>query len=441
MQNMLREHAKIIYETAIRENMSNEAVKRAVYEQIEKNTPNFVNKVGKLSLISIGKAGWEMAKSAYEILKDKIDVGVVITKYSHIPKEYRRTNDAKENCSLVGRLGKIELHEAGHPVVDFNSVSATKRCLELLKDFGENDTVLLLISGGGSALFEDVSCPLEKVRDLNKKLLECGADINEINAVRKHISNVKGGRFAEYVYPASVFAVALSDVVGNDLSTIASGPACADKTRVEDCLYILEKYGISLDEEMMSLIKRETPKEITNAVHTVSGSVSLLCESAKKAAESLGYFARVGHDGVKSEDWKLADLIGKNIRADKDTFVPLAIIYGGEISVKVKGKGKGGRNQHLALMCAEQIKGYKNAAVFCVGSDGTDGPTDAAGGYVDGNSYENMVLAGISPEECLKNNDSYSGLSAIDGLIFTGPTGTNVNDLYVLLIWKNGKWE
>ena len=464
MNEKLYNHARKIYSTSISENMPNEAVKRALND-LELGS-------GRLVLISIGKAGWEMAKTAYEILGDKIDGGVVITKYDHTPKECKmqsakskmetlppstsltppstdggigakgqspqseeiENSECEIDSAPVCYLGNVEVYEAGHPVVDINGLQATKRALEITENLAENDTVLFLVSGGGSALFESVDCGLEKMQDLTKKLLECGATINEINAIRKHISNVKGGKLAKHIYPARVFAVVLSDVVGNDLSTIASGPACADTTTVEDCLEILNRYSVDVEKDTVELIKRETPKEITNATHIVSGSVTELCRVAREVAQSLGYQGVIVDDGVTCD----AKEISEKIRALADSAhglkCPTAYIFGGEVTIKVRGKGKGGRNQELALMCAEHIRGKDNMAVFCVGSDGTDGPTDAAGGYVDGDTYDQILKMGKSPEECLKNNDSYPALQCANGLIFTGPTGTNVNDIYILLV-------
>ena len=409
MKNTLKAHAKAIYEYAISENMPNEAVKKAL---VGKKFD------GKVILVSIGKAGWEMGKTAAEILGGNLDKGIVITKYDH----------------SKGEIENVEIYEAGHPVVDFNGIAATKRALELTSGLSEKDTVLFLVSGGGSALFESLDCPLEKMQDLTRALLHSGATINEMNAIRKHVSSVKGGKLARHVYPAQVYAIVLSDVVGNDLSTIASGPATADDTTSGQCFEILEKYSINVDDEIKSLIKNETPKEIHNATHTVSGSVTELVQSAALASRRLGYEAVVLDDGVTSDASEIAEKIGALVEKHKGTKSPVAILFGGEVTIKVKGDGKGGRNQELALMCAEKIKGNDNMAVFCVGSDGTDGPTDAAGGYVDGDTWEDIAKSGKSPKEYLENNDSYNALKLTDGLIFTGPTGTNVNDLYVLLI-------
>ena len=409
MKELLRSHAKEIYETAIKENMPNSAVEKAL------SGKSFG---GKTVLLSIGKAGWEMAKTAHEILGEKIDAGVVITKYDH----------------ARGALGKLEIYEAGHPVVDFNGICATKRAIEMVSDLEKEDTVLFLVSGGGSALFESVSCSLEKMQELTKELLHSGATINEMNAIRKHVSQVKGGKLAELVYPASVYAIVLSDVVGDDLSTIASGPATADNTTVEDCIEIIRKYNISVDGDIYEAIKKETPKEITNATHIISGSVSNLVKSAACKAQELGYEAVVVDDAVTCDATEIAEKIGVLAKENADTKKPLAVFFGGEVTIKVKGNGKGGRNQELALRCAEKISGKSNMAVFCVGSDGTDGPTDAAGGYADGYTWENIAKSEKSPEEYLNNNDSYNALCVSGGLIITGATGTNVNDLYALLI-------
>ncbi|MBO5312519.1 MAG: glycerate kinase [Clostridia bacterium] len=414
MREILRKDAERIYTYAIKECMPNRSVEKAL-------TQSFEHPKGKLIVVSIGKAGWEMAKCAYEILGDRVHSGIVITKYNH----------------SKGGIGKLEIYEGAHPVVDFNCIRATKRALELTEGLTADDTVLLLVSGGGSALLEDVSCPLEKMQELTQSLLKSGADINEINAVRKHISNVKGGRFAEHAYPARVFAVVLSDVIGNDLSTIASGPACADSTTVADCYGIIDKYGIDLDEEMRALISRETPKRIDNARHIISGSVSELCQYAKEKAEEIGYRSYIVSDSVQGDICELTKKI-KELKESSDKIAEnQAYIFGGEITVKVKGNGKGGRNQELALRCAEIIKNSRGVSVFSVGSDGTDGPTDMAGGYVDWESEGLLKQKGLDIKEYIENNDSYNALNNCDGLIYTGPTGTNVNDLYVLLVRKD----
>ena len=410
---MLRKDAQYIYENAIKDNLPDSAVKKAI-----ETMPKYS---GRLILVAIGKASYQMAKTAYECLKEKIDCGIVITKYQH------RGED----------LPKIEIFEASHPVLDESTLIATKRALEITENLTENDLVLFLVSGGGSALFEDISCPLSKMQVLTNDLLKSGASIEEINTVRKHISNVKGGKFAEHCYPAKVYGVVLSDVIGNRLDMIASGPACSDLTTVKDAIDILEKYNISVDNDVLDLIKRETPKNIENAIHFISGSVSELCKSAYKYATELGYKSTIICDDIGCEAKELGKYLGTLAKNHKDTDTPLAFIIGGETVVNVKGNGKGGRNQEVALSAAIEIKDLENVCIFSVGSDGTDGPTDAAGGIADGYTYELIAMHGVSPEAMLDNNNAYNALMLANGLVMTGPTGTNVNDISVLLFNPN----
>ena len=407
---MLRQDAKYIYENAIKDNLPDSAVRKAV-----DSLPNYS---GRLILVSIGKAGYQMAKTASECLKNRINSGIVITKYGH------RGED----------LPNIEICEASHPVLDESTLIATKKALKLTENLTKDDLVLFLVSGGGSALFEDISCPLEKMQALTSDLLKCGASIEEINTVRKHISNVKGGKFAQHCFPATVYGVVLSDVIGNRLDMIASGPACSDLTTVKEATDILEKYGISVDGDVLDLIKRETPKNIKNAIHLISGSVSELCISAKRYAEALGYKAEILHDNEQGEAKDLGIILGNLAKKHANTDTPLAFIVGGETVVNVKGNGKGGRNQETALSASIVIRDIDNVLVFSVGSDGTDGPTDAAGGIVDGYTYELIAMHGISPEAMLEDNNAYNALMLANGLIMTGPTGTNVNDVAVVLI-------
>ena len=407
---MLRQDAKYIYENAIKDNLPDSAVRKAI-----DSLPNYS---GRLILVSIGKAGYQMAKTASECLKNRIDSGIVITKYGH------RGED----------LPNIEICEASHPVLDESTLIATKKALRLTENLTKDDLVLFLVSGGGSALFEDISCPLEKMQALTSDLLRCGASIEEINTVRKHISNVKGGKFAQHCFPATVYGVVLSDVIGNRLDMIASGPACSDLTTVKEATDILEKYGISVDGDVLDLIKRETPKNIENAIHLISGSVSELCISAKRYAEVLGYKAEILHDNEQGEAKDLGIILGNLAKKHANTDTPLAFIVGGETVVNVKGNGKGGRNQETALSASIVIRDMDNVLVFSVGSDGTDGPTDAAGGIVDGYTYELIAMHGVSPEAMLEDNNAYNALMLANGLIMTGPTGTNVNDVAVVLI-------
>lgn len=395
---------------AIKENMPKEAVKRALSA--------FECSFGKTMLLAVGKAGWEMASTAAEALKGKIDGGVVITKYGH----------------SKGALEGIEIYEAAHPVVDFNGICATKRALEMTKNLSEGDTVLFLVSGGGSALFESPLCTLEQMQGITSDLIRCGASINEINAVRKHLSGVKGGRLAKHIAPARVFTVALSDVIGDDLSTIASGPTAPDNTTCDQCLEIIKKYNLCVSEGILNCLRQETPKTADNATHIICGSVSELCQSAKNYLCDSGFDATVVDDKVTCDVNEMKERLERIYLENKDKVGKKAFIFGGEITVNVRGNGKGGRNQHLALSCGDFLKGDKDSLVLCVGSDGTDGPTDAAGGFCDGTTWESIRKKGKDPRECLKNSDSYNALSLADSLIVTGPTGTNVNDLYILII-------
>jgi len=403
----LRSDAKFIYESAISASMPDSAVKSAL--------ESFCIPIGKLILVAIGKAAWQMASAAYQTLGDKINSGIVITKYEH----------------SKGGIGNLEIYEAAHPVPDENGLKATKRALEITSELTENDTVLFLVSGGGSALFEYVDFPLAELSALTREMLASGASIEEMNTVRKHLSSVKGGRFAEHVFPAKVHAIVLSDIISSRLDMIASGPTVRDASTADEALSIVKKYSLSLSEKQRELLSRETPKTLTNSSHSISGSVSELCIAARSAAEKLGYNAFVMTDSMDTEAGCAGELIGSiAAKLASERSAPLCLIFGGETVVHLRGNGKGGRNQELALSAAKYISGLENVAVFSVGSDGTDGPTDAAGGYVDGETCSRIA----DYERLLENNDSYNALSLSDGLIFTGPTGTNVNDFAAIII-------
>lgn len=406
----MRNDAEKIYKGAIESCMPDKAVADAL--------SSFEKRDGKIIMVAIGKAAWRMASTACDILGDSLTHGIVITKYSH----------------SQGALFRTEIYEAAHPIPDEAGILATERVLEATANLTERDTVLFLISGGGSALFESPKCTLKELTDITAQLLASGASIDEINAVRKHISKVKGGRFAEHVYPARVFAIVLSDVLGNSLDTIASGPSHPDSTTVFDVKRIIDKYSLKISDKVMDLLSCETPKEIKNAEHYIGGSVSELALSAKRICEELGYKTEILTDcerGVAREvGARLAGFACQNAGTD----IPLAYIIAGETVVHLSGNGLGGRNQEIALSAAIHINGLSDVCIFSVGSDGTDGPTDAAGGYADGESVKRMIFQGVKPSVALKNNDSYNALRASDDLIFTGATGTNVNDISVLLV-------
>lgn len=414
MNQELRKDAKQIIDEAIASVQPDAAVRRALSNIVFSE---------HVYIVAIGKAGWQMANAAVSYLQEngiKYEKGIVITKYHHV----------------MGQLPRIHCVEAGHPVPDENSFKGTQEVLSMVKDLTEEDMVLFLVSGGGSALFEKPKISGEELSDITEQLLASGADIVEMNTIRKRLSEVKGGRFALACMPAMVEAVVLSDIVGDPMDMIASGPAYPDASTCEDAGKIAKKYKLRLSAAAEKCLKDETPKELRNVHTQIIGSVRQLCKAAQKACKELRYKPRILAEDVTAEarevgwDFAQLSLIKKN-HAEKNK---IALIAGGETIVHLQGKGRGGRNQELAFSAMKVIAGQQNMAIFSVGSDGTDGPTDAAGGYVDGDSYEALKNAGLSYEKILQDNDCYHGLQAIDGLVLTGPTGTNVNDFWVALI-------
>ena len=405
----LKSDAQEIIRLSIASVMPDRAVKKALENR------NFGN--GKLLLISAGKAAWQMAKTAYDCLGGRVDGGAIITKYGH----------------SRGQIGDLAIYEGGHPVPDGNSVRGTRAATRLVKGLNGNDTVIFLLSGGGSALFELPLVPLEDLKKLTVELLERGADIGEINTVRKRLSAVKGGRFAQLCSPARVLSVILSDVPAGCAYNVASGPTYEDLSTCADALSVAEKYRISCTDEVRRLLNTETPRGIRNVENIVTGSVGELVKNAALYAEGLGYSPVVLSDSLCCEARDAGSFLASEAGLRQDAVRSVALIAGGETVVHVKGKGLGGRNQEITLSGAIGIAGMRDTALFSIGSDGTDGPTDAAGGYADGNT----VGGKISLREALEglaDNDSYNVLKKAGGLIITGPTGTNVNDLSVVLI-------
>ena len=409
MENKLRNHADSILSAAISAVLPDAAVIRAL-ERAE--FP------GRVILVAAGKAAWQMANAASGVLGRRIDDGVVITKYGHVKQ------------SIPG----IRCREAGHPVPDENSFAATEEALCLVSGLTPQDTVLFLLSGGGSALFEKPLIPGEELQDITNQLLGCGADILEINTIRKRLSAVKGGRFALKCGPAKVFTIVLSDVVGDPLDMIASGPAYPDSTTCRQAREIIRKYGIRLSGDAKACLNLETPKELSGIATCITGSVRELCAAAEKAARDLGYEAEILTTELRCEAKDAGVWLARLARQRCGSGKRLALIAGGETVVKLTGTGKGGRNQELALAAAAEIEGLEHVCVFSVGSDGTDGPTDAAGGWVDGSTAGKLRSLGIDIADVLQNNDAYHALKAVNGLIVTGPTGTNVNDVAVVLL-------
>lgn len=408
----LKEDGLAIINSAIQSALPNNAVKKALENE------NFDK--GRLVLVAIGKASWSMAKAASEMLGEVIDTGIVITKYDH----------------AMGELPNIKIYEAGHPISDINTFTATKQAIEMVKDLDEDDKVLFLISGGGSALFEEPLIDIKELEDINEQLLASGANIIEINTIRKRLSKVKGGKFAKLCEPAQVISVVLSDIIGDPLDMIASGPAYPDSSTKEQALNIIKKYNIKISDKARQYIEEDTPTIIKNVKTKITGSVNQLCESARIKAIDLGYKPIILTSRLSCEAKEAGKFLGSIGHYHQDSKKPLIFIAGGETIVYLKGKGKGGRNQELALAAAIEIEGLDNVMVFSAGSDGTDGPTDAAGGYVDGSTISKLEDKNLNLYDILDNNDSYNGLKEVDGLIITGPTGTNVNDISIVMIGR-----
>ena len=409
MNRQLRDHADQIVREAIAAVQPDAAVQRALEGR---SFP------GRVLLVAAGKAAWQMAKAASDCLGSRIENGVVVTKYNHV----------------MGPIANFTCFEAGHPVPDENSFRGTQAALDLVADLSEKDTVLFLLSGGGSALFEKPLVPAEELQDITGQLLACGADIVEINTIRKRLSQVKGGRFAQLCWPGVVEAVILSDILGDPLDMIASGPACPDSTTAEDAQRIRDKYHLRMSEAADQLLRIETPKSLDNVHTQINGSVRELCAAAAVTCRRLGYEPVMLTDQLCCQAREAGSFLASILKTHAADKKPLAFIAGGETVVRLTGHGLGGRNQEIALSAAAGIAGMDNAAVFSVGSDGTDGPTDAAGGYADGDTCRELLEQGLTVDTVLQDNDAYHALEKTGGLIITGPTGTNVNDVAVALL-------
>ncbi len=406
----LREDADRIVRESIRKVLPDEAVSRALAGK------DFGH--GRVYVVAAGKAAWQMAKTAADILGDRMEAGVAVTKYDHVK----------------GDIPGMKCFEAGHPVPDTNSFAGTQAALQLVEDLREEDTVLFLLSGGGSALFEKPLIPEEELADITKQLLACGADIVEINTIRKRISAVKGGKFAKLCEPARVFSIVLSDILGDPLDMIASGPAYPDSTTCAQAAAVAEKYQLRLSKRAREMLGQETPKSLDNVETVITGSVRDLCKAAADVCRELGYEPEVLTDQLSCEAREAGAFLGAIAKSHQDSEKSLAFLAGGETVVHLTGTGMGGRNQELALAAAQGIAGLSDTAVFSVGSDGTDGPTDAAGGYCDGTTEGVLAAQGMEIYQVLQQNDAYHALEKSGGLIITGATGTNVNDVSVLLI-------
>lgn len=375
---------------------------------------------GNLYLVAVGKAAYTMALKAEQLLHGHIKEGIVCTKYGHIK----------------GKIPGIQCYEGGHPLVDEQGLWATKQILKLTADLQKEDMVLFLLSGGASALFEDPMISLEELVDINAQLLRSKASIQEINTIRKRLSKVKGGKFAEHCLPAQVYTIILSDILNDPVDMIASGPTSADHSTYEQARHIMEKYQLILSNEAKQCLQLPTIEKLTNSQICIGAGASFLAKAAKQVCDGLGYQTTILSDQLDCEASEAGRFMGAIARYNHACNKDQAYILAGETTVKVNGKGQGGRNQEMALAAASYLDGLANVAFFSFGSDGTDGPTDAAGGYVDGQSANSLKKQGISIEKALSDNDAYHALAKCDGLIFTGPTGTNINDVAILLITK-----
>jgi hydroxypyruvate reductase len=397
---------------------------------------NNLEKFKHIYIIGAGKATASMAKAIEEMLNDRITEGIINVKYRHLE-----------------RLKKIKINEAGHPIPDAAGEKGALEIINLAKKAEKDDLVICLLSGGASAL---LPVPVNQISLKEKQLttdilLKSGAKINEVNIIRKHISQIKGGRLAQIVAPARLITLILSDVVGDDLSTIASGPTVPDETTFDDALKVLKKYDlvekipISVLEYIKSGIQgkvEETPKKnnpiFKNVENIIIGNNFDALQAAKIKAEELGFNTLILSSQIEGETKEVAKVhtaIAKEIiKTNNPVKKPACIISGGETTVTIKGDGLGGRNQEFVLSSAIEIAGLEEVVILSAGTDGTDGPTDAAGAIVDGSTIRRAKELGMNAEEFLKKNDSYHFFKRLGDLFITGPTNTNVMDLRIMLI-------
>ncbi len=393
----------------------------------------------RLVLVAVGKAAAAMAEAAATVLGPYLSAGVVVTKYGHAEGAHLPVN--------------VTLIEAGHPTPDANGLVGARRVAELISGLSAADYVLVLLSGGASALLPAPApgLALEDVQALTTLLLRAGATIHEVNAVRKHIDQLKGGGLARLAQPASVAALILSDVVGDPLDVIASGPTVADPTTFAEVWALLARYRLTerlppaitvhLQAGLMGAVP-DTPKPgdplFARVTNLLIGSNRQAAQAALREAEQLGYrplLLSTFIEGEAREVGRVAAALAKSVRAHGDPLPPPAcLVWGGETTVTVRGAGRGGRNQELALSAALALDGLPDVALLALGTDGTDGPTDAAGGLVDGQTAGHARTLGLDLWQALADNDAYSALNALGALVKTGPTGTNVNDLLILLV-------
>lgn len=388
-----------------------------------------------IQVVGAGKASAVMARAVEKVLGRRVTGGLINTKYGHLAK-----------------LRKVGLHEASHPVPDEAGIAGTRRIAEIAASAGAEDLVIALISGGASALLPLPAEPvtLAEKQETTKLLLACGATIHEINSVRKHISAIKGGQLARLAAPAAVLALLLSDVIGDPLDVIGSGPAAPDDSTFEQAWGVFEKYGITgrLPRSVRERIEAgrrgdipETPKSgdecFRRTRNLIVGSNRQAVEAAARRAKELGYRPVVLSTLIEGETREIAAMhcaiLRETLLSGRPAKPPVCLISGGETTVTLKGDGKGGRNMEFALAAALALEGVRDVLAFSAGTDGTDGPTDAAGAWASGQTAERARAAGLDPQAALANNDSYPFFKQAGGLVMTGPTGTNVMDVRLML--------
>ncbi len=390
----------------------------------------------RILILGAGKASAVMAAEAESILPRRVDGGVISVKYGH-----------------TAPLKSVTLLEAGHPVPDENGLAAARQIAEAAASATGRDLIICCLSGGASALMPlpAQGVTLADKQQMTRLLLAAGASIGEINAVRKHLSAIKGGRLAQLAAPATLVTLILSDVVGDDLSVIASGPTTPDPTTYAGCLAILERRGL-LDRAPANVLDRlrkgaaghapETPKpgdpSFARVHNVLAGSNALAMDACRRQAETLGYRAMILSTTIQGETRDVARMHGAIARevtvSGSPLPAPCCILSGGETTVTLRGQGKGGRNQEFALAFAIEVEGLERVHCLSAGTDGTDGPTDAAGAFADGSTCARARALGLSPASALDNNDSYPFFSALGDLLVTGPTRTNVMDVRVILV-------
>jgi len=390
----------------------------------------------RILVVGAGKAGAPMAMALEGLLGDRISDGVIVVKEGHgLPLQH------------------VRIHEAGHPVPDERGIQGAEDILSLVSAAGERDLVLCVISGGGSALLVAPAqgVALEDKQEVTRLLLACGADIHEINTVRKHLSRAKGGWLARFAHPATVVTLILSDVIGDDLNVIGSGPTVPDSSTFADAEGVFKKYDIwdrvpsSVRERLLAGLKgdtQDTPKSddivFQHCYAELVGTNIQALMAASKEAERQGYRPLILSSTVEGEAREVVKVliaIAKEVRSSGNPFSPPAcILCGGETTVTLQGDGKGGRNQEFALASAPIIDGMEDIVVLSGGTDGTDGPTDAAGAIADGTTVTRARAKGLDPLDYLQRSDSYHFLQALGDLVITGPTRTNVMDVYMVLV-------